>query len=52
MLADRRAAIEGAGLDITEGLELERRIGSAVTGVGPKGAARFAGGAGRHGEGV
>jgi enoyl-CoA hydratase len=52
MLADRRAALEGAGLDLSEGLELERRLGSAVAEVGQRGAARFAGGAGRHGEGV
>jgi hypothetical protein len=53
MLADRRGAIEGAGLLLAEGLELERQLR-------PRGcwrwrcagAARFAGGEGRHGEGV
>ena len=28
MLADRRAAIEGIGLPLEEGLELEHRIGA------------------------
>lgn len=51
MLSDRRAAIEGSGLALAEGLELERRLGQAVLGVAVRGAARFAAGEGRHGEG-
>jgi enoyl-CoA hydratase len=52
MLADRRAVIEGFGLPLAEGLELERRYGTEVLDVAVRGAARFAGGEGRHGEGV
>jgi enoyl-CoA hydratase len=50
MLADRRAAIEGFGKPLVEGLELERRLGMEVLDVAVKGAARFAAGEGRHGE--
>lgn len=52
MLADRRAAIEGFGIPLAEGLELERRLGREVLDVAVRGAARFAAGEGRHGEGV
>lgn len=52
MLADRRAAIEGFGQPLAEGLELERRLGNEVLEVAVRGAARFAGGEGRHGQGV
>ncbi|MDQ3726184.1 MAG: crotonase/enoyl-CoA hydratase family protein [Actinomycetota bacterium] len=52
LLSDRRAALEGAGLPLTEGLELERRLGREVLDVAARGAARFARGEGRHGEGV
>jgi enoyl-CoA hydratase len=52
MLADRRAAIEGAGLTLAEGLALEHRLGREVLEVAVRGAARFAAGEGRHGEGV
>lgn len=52
MVADRRAALEGAGSPLAEGLELERRLGREVLDVAARGAARFAGGEGRHGEGV
>ncbi len=52
MLADRRAAIEGAGLSLAEGLNLEHRLGRQVLEVAARGAARFSAGAGRHGEGV
>jgi len=52
MLADRRAAIEGSGMPLAEGLELERRLGRQTLGVAARGAARFAGGEGRHGTGV
>ena len=50
MLADRRAALEGSGLPLAEGLELERRIGEPLGEIAARGAARFAGGEGRHGE--
>jgi len=52
MLSDRRAALEGAALPLDEGLELERRLGQEVLGVAARGAARFAAGEGRGGEGV
>jgi enoyl-CoA hydratase len=51
MLSDRRAALEGFGLPLAEGLELERRLGREVLDVAVRGAARFAAGEGRHGEG-
>ena len=52
MLADRRAALEGAGLPLDQGLELERKLGGATLEVARRGAARFAAGEGRHGEGA
>jgi enoyl-CoA hydratase len=52
MLADRRAALEGAGLPLSAGLELEHRLGREVLDVAAAGASRFAAGAGRHGEGL
>ena len=52
MLGDRRAAIEGAGLPLAEGLELERRLGIQALELAARGAARFAAGEGRHGEGL
>lgn len=52
MLSDRRAALEGAGLPLAEGLELEHRLGREVLQVAVEGAARFAAGEGRHGKGV
>lgn len=52
MLADRRGALEGAGLPLAEGLELERRLGREVLEAAARGAARFAAGEGRGGEGV
>jgi enoyl-CoA hydratase len=52
MLADRRAAIEGLGLPLEEGLRLEAGAGPEVFQAGQAGAARFAGGEGRHGEGA
>jgi enoyl-CoA hydratase len=52
MLADRRAAIEGAGLPLAEGLALEHRLGRETLDVAVKGAARFSSGEGRHGKGV
>jgi enoyl-CoA hydratase len=50
MLADRRAAIEGLGLPLSEGIALEHRLGREVLDVAVRGAARFAAGEGRHGE--
>ncbi len=52
MLADRRAALEGFGLPLAEGIALEHKLGRQVLDVAARGAARFAGGEGRHGEGV
>jgi enoyl-CoA hydratase len=52
MLADRRAAIEGSGLPLPEGLALEHKLGRETLAVAMQGAARFAAGEGRHGEGV
>jgi len=52
MLADRKAAIEGFGQPLAEGLELERQLGMEVLDVAVRGAARFASGEGRHGKGV
>jgi enoyl-CoA hydratase len=52
MLADRRAAIVGFGLPLEEGIALEHRLGREVLEVAARGAARFAGGEGRHGAGV
>jgi len=52
MLADRRAAIEGFGLPLEQGIALEHKLGRETLHVAVKGARRFADGAGRHGEGV
>jgi enoyl-CoA hydratase len=52
MLADRQSALEGFGMSLEEGLAREAEIGGAVSGVGVKGAARFAAGEGRGGEGA
>jgi len=52
MLSDRRAALEGSGLSLSQGLELERQVGREVLEVAARGAARFAGGEGRGGSGV
>jgi enoyl-CoA hydratase len=52
MLADRRAAIEGFGLPLAEGIALEHRLGRETLHVAVKGARRFADGAGRHGYGI
>jgi enoyl-CoA hydratase len=52
MLADRRAAIEGLGLPLTEGLALEAQAGPQVFADAVAGAARFAGGEGRGGAGA
>jgi enoyl-CoA hydratase len=52
MLADRRAAIEGFGLPLAEGIALEHRLGRETLHVAVEGAKRFADGDGRHGQGV
>lgn len=52
MLSDRRAALEGAGLPLAAGLELEHRLGREVLAVAAAGASRFAAGEGRHGQGL
>jgi enoyl-CoA hydratase len=52
MLADRRAAIEGLGMTLAEGLALEATAGPAVFDDGARGAARFAAGEGRGGAGA
>jgi enoyl-CoA hydratase len=52
MLADRRSALEGFGMTLEQGLAREAEIGSAVSGVGVEGAARFAAGEGRGGKGA
>jgi len=52
LLADRRAAIEGAAMPLAEGLALEHRLGRETLAAAARGAARFAAGEGRHGEGV
>lgn len=52
MLADRRAAIEGFGSPLPEGLALEHRLGRETLRIAAEGAARFASGEGRHGESV
>jgi enoyl-CoA hydratase len=52
MLADRRAAIEGLGLPLADGLALEAQAGPAVFADAQAGAARFADGAGRGGQGA
>jgi enoyl-CoA hydratase len=52
MLADRRAAIEGFGLPLADGIALEHELGRQTLHVAVKGAKQFAEGAGRHGKGV
>jgi enoyl-CoA hydratase len=52
MLADRRAAIEGLGMTLAEGLALEAGAGPEVFEEGARGAARFAAGEGRGGAGA
>jgi enoyl-CoA hydratase len=52
MLADRRAAIEGLGMTLAEGLAMEARAGPEVFEDGQRGAARFAAGEGRGGAGA
>jgi enoyl-CoA hydratase/carnithine racemase len=52
MLADRQAALQGFGLPLADGLSLEHKLGRETLHIAAEGAARFAAGQGRHGEGV
>jgi enoyl-CoA hydratase len=52
MLSDRRAAIEGSGMTLEKGLKLEAESALPTREVAWRGAARFAGGEGRGGEGA
>jgi enoyl-CoA hydratase len=52
MLADRRAAIEGLGMSLEDGLALEAQSGPVLRADTAAGAARFAGGEGRGGAGA
>ena len=52
LLADRRAAIEGLGMTLEEGLRLESEAGPSTYADAVEGAARFAGGEGRGGAGA
>ena len=52
MLLDRRAAIEGIGLTLADGLELEAQSAAPTAAAAARGAARFAAGEGRRGEGA
>jgi enoyl-CoA hydratase len=52
MLADRRAALEGIGRSLEEGLELEAQSGQATLETAWRGASRFAGGEGRGAAGA
>lgn len=52
MLADRRSALEGFALPLDEAMALEARIGGEAAASGVAGAARFASGEGRGGEGA
>ena len=52
MLSDRRAAIEGLGMPLEDGLALEAELGIESIEAALRGAARFAAGEGRGGEGA
>ena len=52
LLSDRRALLAGSGLRLDRGLEIEAAIGLESVRAGAEGAARFAAGAGRSGEGI
>jgi enoyl-CoA hydratase len=52
MLADRRAAIDGFGMTLEDGLKLEAESALPTREVAWRGASRFAGGEGRGGEGA
>lgn len=50
MLADRRALIEGCGMELQAGLWLEARLGGPTVAMAAEGAQRFAAGEGRSGR--
>ena len=52
MLADRRAAIEGLGMRLADGIALEAESALPTLEVARRGASRFAAGEGRGGEGA
>jgi enoyl-CoA hydratase len=52
MLADRRAALEGLGMRLADGIALEAESGLPTLEVALEGARRFAGGEGRGGAGA
>ena len=52
MLADRRAAIEGLGMRLADGIALEAESALPTPELARRGASRFAGGEGRGGEGA
>jgi enoyl-CoA hydratase len=52
MLSDRRAALEGIGLEFEQGLALEAELGRASVTTGVMGAGRFAAGEGRGAAGA
>jgi enoyl-CoA hydratase len=52
MLSDRRAALEGTGQSLPDGLALEAELGRDSIETGVRGAARFAAGEGRGGAGA
>jgi enoyl-CoA hydratase len=52
MLADRRAAIEGLGMSLADGLALEAQAGPDTFAAAVTGAGRFAAGEGRGGKGA
>jgi enoyl-CoA hydratase len=52
MLSDRRAALEGAGLPLADGLRLEAELGRESVATGVIGAGRFASGEGRGAAGA
>jgi enoyl-CoA hydratase len=52
MLVDRRAAIDGLGMTLADGLALEAAAGPEVFADGARGAERFAAGEGRGGAGA
>jgi enoyl-CoA hydratase len=52
MLSDRRAAIEGSGLTLADGIALEAEVGRASIETGVRGATRFAAGEGRGARGA
>jgi len=52
LLADRRAAYDGLGLPLADGLALEARNGAPLMADAAAGAARFAAGVGRGGAGA